>query len=138
MDIFLEERHCVTDDSSSFIQRDPHLSRKSIDADSVRGPRMLASGACIVMTGGHNRFIGIEVDGVDEARRAARLQLKLGADLFKVVSTGGVITAGVEPEPDQLSIEEMKAAVDEAASAHAAQRILDDPPPKKWTGLSCF
>jgi imidazolonepropionase-like amidohydrolase len=66
------------------------------------------------MTGGHNRFIGVEVDGVDEARKAARQQLKLGADLIKVVSTGGVITAGVEPEHTQLSMEEMRAAVDEA------------------------
>jgi len=46
--------------------------KKAIDAGFVRGPRMLASGPCIVMTGGHNRFIGVEVDGVDEARKAAR------------------------------------------------------------------
>lgn len=99
--------------------------KKAIDAGFVRGPRMLASGPCIVMTGGHNRFIGVEVDGVDEARKAARLNLKMGADLIKVVSTGGVITSGVEPEHVQLSAAEMKAAVDEAhncgkhASSHA-------------------
>jgi imidazolonepropionase-like amidohydrolase len=96
--------------------------KKAIDAGFVRGPRMLASGACIVMTGGHNRFIGVEVDGVDQARKAARQQLKLGADLIKVVATGGVITAGVEPEHPQLSAEEMRAAVDEAhhCGKHAA------------------
>jgi imidazolonepropionase-like amidohydrolase len=101
------------------------MLKKAIEAGFVKGPRMLTSGACIVMTGGHNRFIGVEVDGVDEARKAARQQLKLGADLIKVVSTGGVITAGVEPEHTQLSMEEMRAAVDEAhncgkhASSHA-------------------
>lgn len=96
--------------------------KKAIDAGFVRGPRMLASGPCIVMTGGHNRFIGVEVDGVDEARKAARRNLKMGADLIKVVSTGGVITAGVEPEHVQLSVEEMQAAVDEAHNCgkHAA------------------
>ena len=96
--------------------------KKAIDAGFVRGPRMLASGPCIVMTGGHNRFIGVEVDGVDEARKAARKNLKMGADLIKVVSTGGVITSGVEPEHVQLSAEEMQAAVDEAHNCgkHAA------------------
>lgn len=96
--------------------------KQAIDAGFVRGPRMLASGACIVMTGGHNRFIGIEVDGPDEARKAARQQLKLGADLIKVVATGGVITSGVEPEYVQLTVDEMRAAVDEAhhCGKHAA------------------
>ena len=90
------------------------MLKKAIDAGIVKGPRMLASGPCIVMTGGHNRFIGTEIDGCDEARKAARRNLKLGADLIKVVATGGVITSGVEPEHPQLSMEEMRAAVDEA------------------------
>lgn len=96
--------------------------KKAIDAGIVNGPRMLASGPCIVMTGGHNRFIGVEVDGVDAARKAARQNLKMGADLIKVVSTGGVITSGVEPEHPQLSVEEMRAAVDEGHNCgkHAA------------------
>jgi imidazolonepropionase-like amidohydrolase len=99
--------------------------KRAIDDGFVNGPRMLASGPCIVMTGGHNRFIGTEVDGIDEARKAARQNLKLGADLIKVVSTGGVITPMVEPEDVQLSMEEMRAAVDEAhncgklAASHA-------------------
>ncbi|MEO6984440.1 MAG: amidohydrolase family protein [Paralcaligenes sp.] len=99
--------------------------KKAIDDGVISGPRMLASGPCIVMTGGHNRFIGVEVDGVQEARKAARQNLKLGADLIKVVSTGGVITPMVEPEQVQLSVEEMRAAVDEAhncgklAASHA-------------------
>lgn len=99
--------------------------KKAIDDGVVNGPRMLASGPCIVMTGGHNRFIGTEIDGVEEARKAARRNLKMGADLIKVVSTGGVITPMVEPEHVQLSMEEMRAAVDEAhncgklAASHA-------------------
>src|SRR5690606_38068399 len=50
---------------------------------------------------------------------------KMGADLIKVVATGGVITPMVEPEHVQLSMEEMRAAVDEAhncgrrAASHA-------------------
>ncbi|WP_269495893.1 metal-dependent hydrolase family protein [Castellaniella sp. S9] len=99
--------------------------KRAIQHGLVEGPRMMASGPCIVMTGGHNRFIGTEIDGVDEARKAARRNLKMGADLIKVVATGGVITPMVEPEHVQLSMEEMRAAVDEAhncgrrAASHA-------------------
>lgn len=48
------------------------------------------------MTGGHGWPIGREADGPDEVRRAAREQIKAGADQIKFMATGGVLTASVE------------------------------------------
>ena len=75
---------------------------------------MLVSGEVICMTGGHGWFFGHEIDGADEARKAARKQLKSRVDLIKVMATGGALTEGVEPGSPQLTIEEMRAAVEEA------------------------
>ena len=91
--------------------------RTAIERGYVVGPRVLASGACVTMTGGHGWMGGREVDGPDEARKAAREQLKAGVDLIKIMATGGVMTPGVEPGSAQLTIEEMRAAVEEAHKA---------------------
>ncbi len=61
--------------------------------------------------------MGREADGPEETRKAAREQLKAGADLVKIMATGGVITKGVEPGSPQLSMEEMKTAIEEAHKA---------------------
>lgn len=81
------------------------------------GPRLLCAGKVITMTGGHGWPIGIESDGPDETRKAARQNLKHGADCIKVMATGGVLTPGVEPGAQQLSEEEIRAAVEEAHKA---------------------
>lgn len=91
--------------------------KKAIDEGVVKGPRMLVSGKAICMTGGHGHFMGCEVDGADEARKAARQQLKAGADVIKVMATGGVLTPGVEPGSPQLTVEELRAAIEEAHKA---------------------
>jgi imidazolonepropionase-like amidohydrolase len=61
--------------------------------------------------------MGREVDGPDEARKGAREQLKAGADVIKVMATGGVMTPGVAPDSVQLTFEELRAAIEEAAHA---------------------
>lgn len=91
--------------------------RDAVNEGLVEGPQFVASGRCLTMTGGHGWFIGREADGIDELRKAAREQLKAGADLLKIMATGGVMTKGVEPGSPQLSMEEMKAAVIEAHKA---------------------
>jgi imidazolonepropionase-like amidohydrolase len=91
--------------------------RAAIERGYVRGPRLLAAGACVTMTGGHGWMMGREVNGADEARKAAREQLKAGVDLIKIMATGGVMTPGVEPGSAQLTVEEMRAAVEEAHKA---------------------
>jgi imidazolonepropionase-like amidohydrolase len=92
--------------------------REAIEEGIVRGPRMLCSGAMIVMTGGHCHTLGVEVDGPVEARRAARQQLKEGADFVKLLATGGVYgLRHDEPWSPQLTVEEMQAAAEEARKA---------------------
>ena len=91
--------------------------RDAIAQGVVQGSRMLAAGKCICMTGGHGWMMGREVDSPDEARKAAREQLKAGADVIKIMATGGVMTPGVEPGAQQLTREEMAAAIGEAVKA---------------------
>lgn len=90
---------------------------KAIEQGMVEGCRIIPSGRCICMTGGHGWVNGREVDGPDEARKGAREQLRAGAEVIKIMATGGVMTEGVEPGSPQLTIEEMKAAVEEAHKA---------------------
>lgn len=98
--------------------------KKAITEGLVMGPRMLVSGNPLRMMGGHGSF-AIEVNGADSARNAARLQLENGADVVKLMATGGVMTPGSDIGSPELTIDEMKAAVEEAnkagkiSSAHA-------------------
>ncbi len=80
-------------------------------------PRMLVSGMPIAMTGGHCWQFGREADGPDEVRRAAREQIKAGADCIKMMATGGILTEGTEIGSPQLGEGEMRAAVEEARNA---------------------
>ena len=89
----------------------------AIQSGLIPGPRMLASGQLICMTGGHGWPIGLEANGVDEVRKAARLQIKAGADIVKLMATGGVLTPGVEPGSEQLTRDELRAGVEEAHKA---------------------
>ena len=82
-------------------------------------PDMQVSGKCICMTGGHGWSMGREADGPDDCRKAAREQLRAGADWVKVMATGGVMTKGVEPGSPQLTEEELRAAIEEAHKAGA-------------------
>jgi imidazolonepropionase-like amidohydrolase len=101
--------------------------KRLVACGQLAGPSMRVSGRLICMTGGHGWYNqdGIEADGPHEVRRAARSQLKAGADLIKVMATGGVLTAGTQPGAPQLTQKEMATAVQEAhragrtAAAHA-------------------
>ena len=91
--------------------------RDGVNEGLIEGAQFVTAGKCLTMTGGHGWFIGREADGVDELRKAAREQLKAGADVIKIMATGGVMTKGVEPGSPQLSMEEIQAAVIEAHKA---------------------
>jgi len=56
-------------------------------------------------------------DGVDEVRRAAREQLRLGADQIKVMASGGAMSPADELSATQYTLDELRAAVEEAAAA---------------------
>ncbi|HYR71241.1 MAG TPA: amidohydrolase family protein [Candidatus Acidoferrum sp.] len=91
--------------------------RRAIQEGLIDGPRILAAGRPVCMTGGHGHWLAREADGPDDARKAVREQLKAGADVIKIIATGGVMTPGVEPGSPQLTLEEMRAAIEEASRA---------------------
>jgi imidazolonepropionase-like amidohydrolase len=89
--------------------------RRAIDAGERVGPRMLLSGAGIAMTGGHGyNSVADEADGPDACRALARQQLRLGADVVKLMASGGAGTWGERVVDSQLTVAEMAAAVEEA------------------------
>ncbi len=102
---------------------------RAIESGLIPGPRILAVGLAICMTGGHARFIGRQADGPAEIVAAVREQLAAGAKAIKFIASGGVLTHGTSPEAAQLTLEELKAGVEEArradrrvaAHAHSAE-----------------
>ena len=109
--------------------------RDAVNAGFFRGPRIFTSGDPIRMTAGMTgpTAMGIGIDGPDEARRVARLQLEAGSDVLKVFATEGVgysraarqlaLPAHLRrPTPKvpgfkgrvQMTVEEMRAVVEEA------------------------
>lgn len=108
--------------------------KKAVEEGLIPGPRILASGRIICMlSAGTDYFKGLyrEADGVDENRKAAREQLKQGADVLKVMATGAIMNPGGLPGAAQLDTEEIRAVVNEAqkagkhtaAHAHGAEGI---------------
>jgi imidazolonepropionase-like amidohydrolase len=115
--------------------------RDSINAGEVPGPRVLASGPALSITGGHGdeNFLAPQyefsmdgvADGVEGVMHKVRENIKYGADVIKLMATGGVLSEGDDPALAQYSPEEMKAIVDTshelgrkvAAHAHGALGI---------------
>lgn len=109
--------------------------RASIDEGFIPGPRIVASGPGISITGGHGDLNNYPpqvrvtmfpeerdyriADGVDQVRHVVRAQLKHGVDVIKIHASGGVLSRGDSPGAPQFTIEELRAAVEEA---HAAGR----------------
>ncbi|MEJ7636605.1 MAG: amidohydrolase family protein [Singulisphaera sp.] len=88
------------------------------------GPRVVASGPPIGVTGGHmdetllapqfhSRGEGV-ADGVPDLMRKTREVIKYGADCIKIASTGGVMSKGDAPDTQQFSDAEISAVVAEA------------------------
>ncbi len=115
--------------------------RDSIKAGEVIGPRIIASGPALSITGGHadENFLAPQfnfssdgvADGVDGVTAKVRENIKYGADVIKFMATGGVLSEGDDPALAQYSPQEMKAIVDTAhglgrkvaAHAHGALGI---------------
>jgi len=117
--------------------------RDGINAGDVPGPRMQVSGPALTITGGHgdDNLLPFEFHHYDEgvangpwpARAKVRDVVKYGADLIKVLASGGVLSKGDMPGAPQYTPEELKAIADEAhklgrkvaAHAHGTQSIKD-------------
>jgi imidazolonepropionase-like amidohydrolase len=92
---------------------------RAVELGVISGPRVVAAGRAIAMTGGHGWFIGREADGVEAVRHAVRSELKAGTGCIKLMASGGVYGHAEEPGSPQLTVEELRAGV---AEAHKAGR----------------
>lgn len=101
--------------------------REAIARGDAVGPRVLAAGIAIGITGGHcgdNNLLPYEyrhrgegvADGPWAVRQKVRQNVKFGADFIKTCSTGGVLSRGTEVGAPQYSLEELTALVEEAHS----------------------
>ena len=90
------------------------LVGRAVEAGTIAGPRVRASGPAVTMTGGHIAYIGRVTDGADAMRAAVRANLALGAGCIKVVATGGVLTMGIDPREASYTQPELEALVSEA------------------------
>ena len=121
--------------------------RSNIDAGYIPGPRMVASGPMISITGGHGDLNNYApqvtyslfpehrdftfADSADEIRKRVREQVKFGVDVIKIAASGGVLSKGDQPGAPQFTLEEMRVAAETAhqagrkiaAHAHGAQSI---------------
>jgi imidazolonepropionase-like amidohydrolase len=90
--------------------------RRAIDAGEVVGPRVFTAGRAIVCTGGHGFASSgtVEADGVDGMRQAVRGQLREGADLIKVMISGGIAGEHEGIDTPQLTKDELLAVVEVA------------------------
>jgi imidazolonepropionase-like amidohydrolase len=119
--------------------------RNAINAGIVPGPRIFTAAQAIGSTGGHadgtdgyrkdlagnpGPKVGI-INGVDDAWKAVRQHYKDGADLIKIMPSGGVLDESLSVDNAQMTIEEIKAVVAAAhdygftvaAHAHGAEAI---------------
>ncbi|WP_030486948.1 amidohydrolase family protein [Micromonospora chokoriensis] len=94
-------------------------------------PTVVGSGAPVTSVGGHCWSMGGEASGVDGVREAVRLRAAAGADLVKVMASGGVFTPGTDTTRPQFTDQELAAALTQAhdlglpvtAHAHALSAV---------------
>lgn len=104
----------------------------------VPGPRVLPAGPLLCTTAGHGDLgppwiphaahshdrvpglvqNGLPVDGADAVRKAARDAFRHGATHLKMCISGGVVSLTDRMEDTQFTLDEMRAAVEEARARH--------------------
>jgi imidazolonepropionase-like amidohydrolase len=92
-------------------------ARQAMRYGAFDGPRLLTCGRIVSPTGPGGRFFAgmyREADGPDDVRRAVREQIRYGADFVKVMTTGARSVELEDPEPAQLTREELLVLVEEA------------------------
>lgn len=90
--------------------------RRAVELGLVEGPRILSCGRILTATAPGARIFGTmyrEADGPWEMRKAVREQIRRGADFVKVMATGARSVLMEDPEPAQITGEELAAVVDE-------------------------
>jgi imidazolonepropionase-like amidohydrolase len=116
--------------------------RDAIESGDVPGPRLIAAGYAICITGGHcdsTTALPAEfkmegpgsADGPVGMERRVREQIKYGADVIKISATGGVLSARTDPRLPHMTLEEIQAVVKTAhglgrkvaSHSHAAEGV---------------
>lgn len=111
--------------------------QEALQRGLFEGPRLFIAGFPISQTGGHADMrpkgvrmreffcscaglglIGAIADGVGEVRRAVREQVRNGANQIKIMAGGGIASPSDPLEGTQFSIEELRAACEEAEAAN--------------------
>ena len=113
-----------------------HGLRSAVERRLFEGPRLFIAGRPISQTGGHADMrpqgvrgeiycacaglglVGAIADGVGEVRRAVREQVRQGADHIKIMAGGGIASPTDPIDGTQFSIDELRAAVEEAEAAN--------------------
>ena len=90
--------------------------RDAINAGRTEGPRVIASGPWLGISGGICDFNGIGIRGADAFRKRVREDVERGADLIKVCVTGWLADAVNNPARYEISDDELTAAITEARS----------------------
>lgn len=88
--------------------------RDAIAAGLIPGPRLLAPGGAITITGGHGKLFGVEADGMDDLQTAVRQQMRDGADVVKIVASEAAMSTGPEAGVEELTQAEIEMLVQEA------------------------
>ncbi|MBQ12009.1 MAG: hypothetical protein CMJ45_10725 [Planctomyces sp.] len=88
--------------------------RDAIAKGVIPGPRVVSCAAALTITGGQAHFKSMEVDTLDEMKKAVRYTIKGGADCIKIFGSGGNATPGSNPLAAQYSMEEFRVAAEEA------------------------
>jgi imidazolonepropionase-like amidohydrolase len=103
--------------------------KKAIAKGEIEGPRMFVAGPPLGPTGGHGDAMnGLDpelshphwgdnlVDSPEDARRVVRKLHAMGADLIKIMPSGGVLSIGDNPNEQLMADDEIKAVIDTAHS----------------------
>lgn len=104
--------------------------RHAIERGAISGPRMQPAGAYVTISGGAGALTGFApdvelplelrfgiADGPDQVRQRVREIIRGGAGVIKVLATGAILTLGSQPGAPEFTLEELRAAVDEASKA---------------------
>ena len=136
--------------------------KQAIDLGLIPGPRLFPSGPLLCQSGGHGDFAppffsdhhqhnpgipgltqgSIVCDGPDQVRIAARTAFRRGATQIKICVSGGAVSLTDSLEDTQFTVDELRAAVEEAhardtyvtAHAHNIRGILNG----LDAGIECF
>jgi len=107
--------------------------KDAIEDGTIPGPHLVPAAHAITIPGGHGDFFPAPpylpmddfytplhgfINSPADAEKAVHLQIKYGARVIKVLASGGVLSPLDSPTSEQVSLEELRAIVQQAHMAH--------------------